>query len=23
CAKDVDPTYYYGRGYYPSGLDSW
>nr|MOW93306.1 immunoglobulin heavy chain junction region [Macaca mulatta]MOW93310.1 immunoglobulin heavy chain junction region [Macaca mulatta]MOW93453.1 immunoglobulin heavy chain junction region [Macaca mulatta]MOW93528.1 immunoglobulin heavy chain junction region [Macaca mulatta]MOW93530.1 immunoglobulin heavy chain junction region [Macaca mulatta] len=23
CAKDVDPTYYYGSGYYPSGLDSW
>nr|MOW93891.1 immunoglobulin heavy chain junction region [Macaca mulatta]MOW93954.1 immunoglobulin heavy chain junction region [Macaca mulatta]MOW94106.1 immunoglobulin heavy chain junction region [Macaca mulatta]MOW94160.1 immunoglobulin heavy chain junction region [Macaca mulatta]MOW94222.1 immunoglobulin heavy chain junction region [Macaca mulatta] len=23
CAKDVDPTYYYGSGYFPSGLDSW
>nr|MOW93601.1 immunoglobulin heavy chain junction region [Macaca mulatta] len=23
CAKDVDPTYYYGTGYYSSGLDSW
>nr|MOW97368.1 immunoglobulin heavy chain junction region [Macaca mulatta] len=23
CAKDVDPTYYYGSGYYPSGLGSW
>nr|MOW95738.1 immunoglobulin heavy chain junction region [Macaca mulatta] len=23
CAKDVDPTYYYGTAYYPSGLDSW
>nr|MOW96100.1 immunoglobulin heavy chain junction region [Macaca mulatta] len=23
CAKDVDPRYYYGSGYYPSGLDSW
>nr|MOW93923.1 immunoglobulin heavy chain junction region [Macaca mulatta]MOW94385.1 immunoglobulin heavy chain junction region [Macaca mulatta]MOW94805.1 immunoglobulin heavy chain junction region [Macaca mulatta]MOW96588.1 immunoglobulin heavy chain junction region [Macaca mulatta]MOW96706.1 immunoglobulin heavy chain junction region [Macaca mulatta] len=23
CAKDVDPTYYYGSGYYSSGLDSW